>query len=112
MKIFNHSKNNLIAENAQKPKGIVHHSIGLICAKKARPLILNTRFGIHTFGLRFPIDILILDNNHKVAVVKESLPAFRIFMWKPVYNVVIELPAGTIKKTKTSLRDQISIQKF
>lgn len=111
MKIFNHSKNKLIVENAQKPKGITHHAIGLICAKKARPLILNTRFGIHTFGLRFPIDILILDSNHKVAVVKESLPAFRVFMWKPVYNVVIELPAGTIKKTNTSLGDSLSLQK-
>ena len=109
MKITNLSKNKTIASGAVEPKGLLTQSIGLIGAKKPYPLILRTSLGIHTFGVRFPIDILVLDKGDSVVSVKESLAPFRIFVWNPKFSKVIELPAGTIKKTKTSVGDKLSI---
>jgi hypothetical protein len=40
--------------------------LGLMGNKKPGSVFFNTRFGIHTFGVRFPIDILILDKDNKV----------------------------------------------
>ena len=109
MKITNVTKNKVIADNALEPKGFISQSIGLIGAKKPYPLILRTSLGIHTFGVRFPIDILVLDKGDSVVSVKESLAPFRIFVWNPKFSKVIELPAGTIKKTKTSVGDKLSV---
>ena len=95
-----------------KPRGLIRQSIGLIGARRAKPTILKTRVSTRTFGIKFPLDILIIDKDHRVAILKENLESFRVFTWKPVYSVVIELPAGTIKKTNTSLKDQILIQKY
>lgn len=72
-------------------------------------LFLRTRFGIHTFGVKFPLDILILDKNAVVRTMKESLQQRRLFFWDPFYDSVIELPEGTIKKKNIRLGDRISL---
>lgn len=72
--------------------------IGLIGKSSPEPILIKTRFGIHTFGLKFPIDVLILDRENKVQYIKKNLGPNRIFFWKPIYNIVLELTGGTVKK--------------
>lgn len=109
MKILNTTKNKTIADDAQEPSSLLSKSIGLIGAKKARPLILKTRFGIHTFGVRFPIDVLVLDTDGRVVGTKKNLQPQRIFFWNPKYGTVIELTAETIDRTKTSVGDKLTL---
>ncbi len=52
---------------------------GLIGAKKPHALYMKTRFGIHTFGVLFPIDVVILDAQHRVVKLQKSLKPNRIF---------------------------------
>ncbi len=80
---------------------------GLLGAKKAYPVLFKTRFGIHTFGLTFPLDVLILDRENCIVKLAINLKPMNIFLWHPVYDTVIELPAGTIKKCKLSVGDTI-----
>lgn len=75
-------------------------SIGLLGYKKVQPIFFQTRFGIHTFGMRVPIDVLILDKNKGIVRLIENLKPNRLFFWPPRYNNVIELPEGTIRKLK------------
>lgn len=84
-------------------------AIGLINSKKAHPVFFKTRFGIHTFGLKFPIDVLILDKNNKVVKVCKNLKPNRIFLWNPKFFNVIELPAGQIGRDKIKIGDTIKI---
>lgn len=91
-------------------KGLKEKSLGLLFAKKASPVLIQTRFGIHTFGLKFPIDILILDSSNKVIKLKADLKPNRIFLWNPIYSKVIELPAGEIKKRNIKIGDKIEIK--
>lgn len=79
-------------------KTLKEKTIGLIGHENIASVIFETRFGIHTFGLKFPIDVLILDSQKRVVVLKESLSPNSIFLWNPRYKIVLELPAGTIKK--------------
>ena len=83
--------------------------IGLIGKEKPASLLIKTRFGIHTFGLKFSIDVLILDNANKVISLKKKLKPGKIFLWKPIYNIVLELPNGTINKNKIKINDTIDI---
>lgn len=61
--------------------------------------------------MKFPIDILILDNKNKVVAVKENMKPNSIFLWNTKYNTVIELPAGAITKSKTKIGDVIKFDR-
>ncbi len=83
---------------------------GLIGKDKPQTIMIKTHFGIHTFGLKFPIDVLILSNENKVVSMKENLKPNRIFLWNPMYEKVIELPSGTIEKVQIKMNMPIDIR--
>jgi hypothetical protein len=84
-------------------------SIGLLRAKKAYPVYFKTRFGIHTFGMKFPIDVLILGENFEVVRLKSELVPNRIFLWPLRYVHVVELPSGFIRKQSVLIGDRIDL---
>ncbi len=91
-------------------KSFKEKSIGLIGAKKIYPVSFTTRWGIHTFGVKFPIDVLILDKDKKVVKMAQGLPPNRLFIWLPIYKNVVELPAGEIEKKRIKIGDSVNIQ--
>ncbi|MCL6096481.1 MAG: DUF192 domain-containing protein [Patescibacteria group bacterium] len=107
--IKNKTKNKVISENFVYLKGFFSKSKGLIGKSNFEAVIFTTRFGVHTFGLKFPIDVLILDNERKIVFIKERLKPNRVFLWNPKYNLVIELRNGAVKKSKTEIGDLLEI---
>ncbi|SRR5258708_4982775 len=93
----------------QKAQNRREKTMGLIGKKQAYPLLLQTRFGIHTFGVRFPIDVIILNNRHEVVSTYKNMKPNRIFLWNPVYQLVLELPSGTIENTKLEIGNKIKL---
>lgn len=83
---------------------------GLLLRKKTHPILFHTRFGIHTFGMQFPVDVLILDKKNIVRKIKQNLVPNRLFFWNPIYDTVIELPNGTIQKQKLTVEKTIELQ--
>lgn len=109
MKIYNKTKNTLLAKEAYEAMSFFDKSLGLLNKNKPRSVILKTRFGIHTFGLKEQIDVLILNKQNKVVSLKHSLNPGRLFTWDIRYSTVIELPAGTVLATRTEKNDLIEI---
>jgi uncharacterized membrane protein (UPF0127 family) len=109
MKVLNKTKNTILSEDAQEAKSFKDRTFGLLDPSKPRTLILNTRFGIHTLGMKHAIDVLILDDNGRVVKLKRDMKPGAIFTWKPQYSRVIELPPGTISKTNTAVGDHVEI---
>lgn len=107
MKIINKSKKTVIADDAINVKSITDKTLGLIKYSRPRALIMKTRFGIHTFGMRYAIDVMILDNKGCVVKTKLNLKPGNIFLWNPKYDRVFELPAGQIVKSKTETSDMV-----
>lgn len=99
----------MIDLKVKETKSFKDKILGLIGKSKPESLLIKTRFGIHTFGVKWPIDVIILDRNYKVKYIKENLQPNRIFFWNPVYNIVIELPEGFIKNKKIELNSQIKL---
>lgn len=81
--------------------------IGLIGKKVPQTLYFETRWGIHTFGVNFPIDVVVLDANNVIQKTKHNLRPNRIFLWNPKYYKVLEMPKGTIDKKKLEIGLQI-----
>lgn len=100
----------MITIKAKKITSIREKCVGLLKNKAPEIIFLKTRFGIHTFFLKFSIDVIILDKNYKVRVLKNSLNPNKIFLWNPKFNNVIELPSGTIEKMQIKLGSIVEIK--
>lgn len=64
--------------------------------------------GIHTFFMKFPIDVLFLNKKKCVVKLVRSMGPWRIAMSLRARSV-LELPAGTIEKTGTQRGDMLEV---
>ncbi len=99
----------MIKIKAKKLSSWLEKSEGLLGAKKPSPIFFKTHFGIHTFFMKFPIDVVILDSKGRVVTIKESLFPNQLFLWNPIHSGVLELPQGVVKKMKIKKNSVIQI---
>ena len=65
--------------------------------------------GVHTFAMRFPIDVLYLDQERIVIHIEEELKPWRMAAIRVRATSVLELPTGTIRDSRTEVGDQVDI---
>lgn len=65
--------------------------------------------GIHTIGVLFPLDLIYLDEEHRVVELIEHFPRFRIAPLRSQAASVLELPTHTIYSSQTQPGDQLLI---
>lgn len=65
--------------------------------------------GIHTFGMKFPIDAIFLDRRKKVVKVRPAMGSRRISLCLWAHSI-LELPAGTAASTETRPGDQLEFE--
>lgn len=95
----------------KEAKTLAEKTKGLLGTSKPYPLSFQTRWGIHTFGMKYPIDIVILDKQNTVVALKKNVKPNRIFLWNPRYKQVVELPAGTIQEQKITRGLALTLEK-
>jgi uncharacterized protein len=61
---------------------------------------------VHTFFMKFPIDLVYLDRKNRVRKVRHSVPAWRLSMCLSAHSI-LELPAGTIRASQTQAGDTL-----
>lgn len=66
--------------------------------------------GIHTFGMRFPIDAVYLDSNLQVVRLYHRIKPFRVAALMFKARSVLELPSGTLELTQTKVGDQLEFR--
>jgi uncharacterized protein len=65
--------------------------------------------GVHTVGMRFPIDVLYLDHAGSVVHLEHSLRPWRFAPVRMKAASVLELPSETLARTETKMGDCIEI---
>lgn len=70
-------------------------------------LIIYPGWSIHTCFMRFPIDVLFVDAQDRVAGLVEALPPYRLFAGQWGARYVIELPANILRSSGTQKGDQL-----
>ena len=65
--------------------------------------------GIHTIGMKFPIDVIFLTKDNFVLSVMSGLAPYRISGVHLRGFSVLELPNGTVRKSHTEVGDQLEI---
>lgn len=114
--VINLTRGTILAYAAEYARGPWRRCIGLL-GRAALPidegLIFMPCTGLHTIGMRFPIDLVYIrrpepsGQSGVVVRLRANLPPCRVAL--TYAELAIEFPAGTIARTFTSVGDQIGL---
>jgi uncharacterized membrane protein (UPF0127 family) len=96
-----------IADSSEKRR------VGLLKHERLSPgegLWITPCESVHTFFMKFPIDLVYLDKQRKVRKVRHRVLPWRLSMCLTAHSI-LELPAGTAKQTGTLKGDTLIIEK-
>jgi uncharacterized membrane protein (UPF0127 family) len=64
---------------------------------------------VHTFFMKFAIDLVYIDRKQKVRKARKAVPPWRLSACLSAHSI-LELPAGTIERTGTQAGDELAIE--
>jgi uncharacterized membrane protein (UPF0127 family) len=112
VRVRNVNRDAVIAESAgiasnsrERRTGLLKHT----CLPEGEGLFIAPCEAIHTFGMKFPIDVLFLDRHRRIVKVRERIPRGRISLCMTA-DSVLELPAGTAARTGCAKGDQLQFE--
>ena len=112
MVILNLTRQSVPARNARYASSFGARLSGLI-GKRFSPVLDGMVFdrcnAIHTFFMRYPIDVVFADEKYRVLKTVPAFPPWRPFLACKKAFYVIELPAGTLESTATAVGDQLDL---
>ena len=85
---------------------------GLLPDRAMAPLWICPANAVHTVGMLFSFDLVLIDKDFKVVGIRELLRPFRITMPNSKAESVIELPAHSIFRSRTQIGDQLTIERY
>ncbi len=112
MPVINLSKKTWLATKVRKADNFVTRMVGLLKRSHLGPeeaLWLMPSKGIHTIGMKFPIDVVFLNKNNQVLGLIAGMAPYRVSGVQLRGHSVIELPNGMIRKSHTEVGDQLEI---
>lgn len=119
--IKNRAKGTVLARRIELAKGLLKKGIGLMFRGEIEDgccLLMEFSgegsYGIWMFGMRFSIDLVFLDSEKKVVGIFENVRplglnpcTWKIYRPKRPAKWILELKAGTVKRTRTAPRDRL-----
>ena len=112
MPVINLTKETWLATKVRKADNFLTRLVGLLKRKNLGPeeaLWLMPSKGIHTIGMKFPIDVVFLNKGSRVVGLVSGLVPNRISAVHLSSYSVLELPNGTIRKSRSEIGDQFEI---
>jgi uncharacterized membrane protein (UPF0127 family) len=67
--------------------------------------------GVHTVGMKFPIDVVFLSKKKKILRIRREMKKWRLALCLRAHSV-LELPAGQCESAQTSVGDQLTFEKY
>ena len=114
LRVSNQTKGRVLAERADIADTSAKRRTGLLKHTSLEPgegLWIAPCEGVHTFGMRFPIDVLFLSRQKKVLKARPNMVRGRMSLSLRAHSV-LELPAGTVEATGTAAGDQLEFEKY
>jgi uncharacterized protein len=108
MRVINETTGECIVANlavAESPLARMRGLLGRDSLPVGEGLLLQPCKGVHTFGMKFSIDVIFLNGENKVVAVRNNLPPNRLTRIFLSSSSVLELPAGTLESMTISPGD-------
>ncbi|HEY3883885.1 MAG TPA: DUF192 domain-containing protein [Vicinamibacterales bacterium] len=106
----NASVNTVLADRVGVAVTHTARAVGLLSRSKLDPgeaLWIVPSRGVHTWGMRFAIDVLALDESGTVIDCVAGLRPWRVRLPRRGTAGVLELPAGTVVASRTSIGHRV-----
>jgi uncharacterized protein len=113
--VFNETKGTFLAFRVTVADSILGRLIGLLGRRSLKPdrgVWIVPANAIHTIGMLFSFDVVMIDKNFRVVSVTEMVKPFRVILPKLRAESVIELPTHTIFRSRTEIGDQLRIDRY
>lgn len=111
MIVGNTARNTILGETievaataTQKVRGL----LGRECLEDGQGLLFKGASSLHTFFMRFPIDIIYTDRKGKVLKAAAEVKPFKLVAAPLRAYYAIELPAGAIARSETRVGDVLA----
>jgi|SRR5690554_4732388 uncharacterized membrane protein (UPF0127 family) len=113
MQIRNVTRETIVCTEATLAQGFLARLRGLMGRRAMPPgsgLLLVPEYSIHTFGMRFSIDVFYLDDDCRVLRLQEAMPPNRIGPIVRGCKAILETPVGTIRQSRTQIGDLLALE--
>jgi uncharacterized protein len=113
--VYNQTKETFLAFRVKVADSILSRLIGLLGKRSLNPdggVWIVPANAVHTIGMLFAFDLLLIDKDFKVVGAKELLRPFKITRPNFRAESVLELPAHAIFKSRTEVGDQLVIERY
>ena len=114
LKVTNSTRGTLVTDRAAIADTSATRRTGLLKHTKLDPgdgLWIAPCEGVHTFAMKFAIDVVYLNKAKKVLKVRPNMPKSRLSLCLSAHSV-LELPAGMAEATQTVKGDQLVFERF
>jgi hypothetical protein len=112
VRVLNATRGSVLAERCEVARSFFARGRGLMGREAlgaGEGLLIEPCSSVHSFFMRFPIDVVFADKRHAVVGLAVAMPPNRPYAgaWRARY--VVELPAGTIAVSGTQVGDLLKI---
>lgn len=112
MEIINKKNNEMLANKVIISDRFLSRLMGLMFKKKLQKnssMLIYPCNSVHTFFMKFPIDIVFLSKEYEVLYVIENMLPGKMSPFIRNAKSVLELPSGVIEETKTKKGDLLNL---
>ena len=114
LRVTNVTRGQVLADRADIADTSVTRNRGLLKHTGLAPgegLWIVPTEGVHTFMMKFTIDVVFLNRKREVVKLRPNMVRRRIALSLRAHSVV-ELPAGVIEQTGTQVGDRLELEKY
>jgi len=111
--VRNQTRNTVLADSAEVADTSAKRRTGLLKhdrLERGHGLWIVPCESVHSFFMKFPIDLVYLDREQKVRKVRHHMAPWRMSVCLSAHSI-LELPAGVVEATGTQAGDQLLIEK-
>jgi uncharacterized protein len=113
--VYNKTKETFLAFRVEVCDSVWGRLRGLLGKKSLKPdsgVWIVPANAVHTIGMLFSFDLVLIDKNFKVVGLRELVRPFRITLPERGAESVLELPAHSIFRSRTQIGDQLQIDRY
>ena len=113
--VYNKTRETFLAFRVKVADSILGRLVGLLGRRSLQPdsgVWIVPANAVHTIGMLFSFDLVLIDKDFKVVGLRELVRPFRITWPERHAESVLELPAHTIFRSRTQIGDQLLIERY
>ncbi len=113
--VYNKTRETFLAFRVKVADSILGRLVGLLGRRSLQPdsgVWIVPANAIHTIGMLFSFDLVLIDKDFKVVGLRELVRPFRVTWPERHAESVLELPAHTIFRSRTQVGDQLLIERY